>query len=155
MNWKIIRTYLVEVAGTSSLQEFFVSTHGDAECVNGLIPMMPCCSEDVTVLSVECLDLRLKESTIQVKIGCLNKEEEYFWSSLLSSSSQSHTRLRDRIPSTGRWKPIPRDFTTTRMSLSASLWGQETEVNLCFIPESYSDTLGTPQSPLTAQGVEE
>lgn len=60
---EIIRTYLVEVAGTSSLQEFFVSTHSDAECVNGLIPMMPCCSKDVTVLSVECLDLRLKEAT--------------------------------------------------------------------------------------------
>lgn len=53
----------MEMAGASSLQEFFVSTHGDAECVNGLIPMMPCCSEDVTVLSEECLDLSLKEAT--------------------------------------------------------------------------------------------
>lgn len=38
------------------------------------------------------------------------------------------TRLRDRIPSTGRWKPIPKDFTRTRTSLRDSL---RATVNTC------------------------
>lgn len=51
----------MKVAGTSSLQELFVSTHRDAECVDHLVPMMLCCVDDVTVLSVELLDLFLKD----------------------------------------------------------------------------------------------
>ena len=31
------------------------------------------------------------------------------------------TSERERMPSTGRWKPIPRDFTTTMISCSPSL----------------------------------
>lgn len=59
----MIGCYLVKVAGTSSLQELFVSTHGDAKCVNRLVPMMLCCDDDVTVLPVELLDLSLKQTT--------------------------------------------------------------------------------------------
>lgn len=51
----------MKVAGTSSLQELFVSTHRDAESVDHLVPMMLCCGDDVTVLSVELLDLFLKD----------------------------------------------------------------------------------------------
>ncbi len=52
------------------------------------------------------------------------------------SDSSPHTRLRDRIPSTGRWKPIPKDFTTTRISLRDSLrrirrWRRK-KVTMCY-----------------------
>lgn len=56
----LIGRYLVEVTGTSSLQELFVASHGDAQGVYGLIPMMLCCGNDVAVLPVELLDLSLK-----------------------------------------------------------------------------------------------
>lgn len=59
----LIGCYLVKVAGTSSLQELFVSTHGDAERIDHLVPMMLCCGDDVTVLSGELLDLSLKQTT--------------------------------------------------------------------------------------------
>ncbi len=51
----------MKVAGTSSLQELFVSTHRDAERVDYLIPMMLCGRHDVLVLSVELLDLSLED----------------------------------------------------------------------------------------------
>lgn len=40
----------MKVAGTSSLQELFVSTHGDAERVDHLVPIMLCFGDDVPVL---------------------------------------------------------------------------------------------------------
>lgn len=39
----------------------------------------------------------------------------------LCPHNDARTRLRERIPSTGRWKPIPKDLTTTRMSPRDSL----------------------------------
>lgn len=55
--------YLVEVTGTAALQELFVSTHRDAECVDHLVPMMLCCGDDVLILCVQILDLSLKQRT--------------------------------------------------------------------------------------------
>lgn len=59
--------HLVEVAGTSSLQELFVSTHGDAEGVNRLVPQTRCSDQNVLVDSEEVLDLRLNKSQYRDK----------------------------------------------------------------------------------------
>lgn len=104
--------YLMKVTGTLPLQELFVPTHGDAEGVNHLIPMMLSCVDNVTILSVEFLDLPLKQT---VQCNCATETPSS------PSSATNRTRLSDRIPSTGRWNPIPKDFTTTRMSQRDSL----------------------------------
>lgn len=52
-------SYLVEVTRTASLQELFVTTHRDTECVNHLVPMMLCSGNDVTIVCVKVLDFFL------------------------------------------------------------------------------------------------
>lgn len=119
---------LVEMAGASSLQELFESTHRDAERVDHLVPMMLCCGDDVNVLLVQILDLFLKS---QVRTSCVVVAvSASLWCDVSNSICTAaavnwgklrRTALRDLIPSTGRWKPIPKDFTTTRMLLRDSL----------------------------------
>lgn len=49
----------MEVTGTLALQELLVAPHGDAQGVDGLIPILLCSSNDVPVLPVELLDFPL------------------------------------------------------------------------------------------------
>lgn len=51
----------MKVAGASTLQELFVSTHRDAERVDHLISIVLCSGDDVLVLPVELLDRFLKD----------------------------------------------------------------------------------------------
>jgi len=107
--------YLMEVAGTSSLQELFVSTHRDAERVDHFVAEVLCCGDDVPVLSEQVLYLRLEKNTNQsVNCKCCDVFND-------SPQENKPTTLRDLTPSTGRWKPMPKDFTTTRMLLRDSL----------------------------------
>lgn len=141
----------MKVAGTSSLQELFVSTHCDTKRVDHLVPMILCCGDDVVVLFVEILDFSLKEKRKKNRRKEGKQKQIQRWRFLMCSvpsyikllsrcsfrfsfsltgdedndvktrCKQEPTRLRDLIPSTGRWKPIPKDFTTTRMLLRDSL----------------------------------
>lgn len=56
----VIGWYLVEMTGTLALQKLLVAPHGDAQGVNGFIPMMLCSGNNVAVLSMELLDLPLQ-----------------------------------------------------------------------------------------------
>lgn len=58
-NEPFIGWYLVKVTGTLALQELLVAPHGNAQGVDGLIPMMIRSSNYVPVLPVELLDLPL------------------------------------------------------------------------------------------------
>lgn len=50
----------MEVAGALALQELLVAPHGDAQGVDGFVPVMLCGANDVAVLSMELLDLPLR-----------------------------------------------------------------------------------------------
>lgn len=114
----VIGWYLVEVTGTLALQELLVAPHGDAQGVDGFVPMMLCGVNDVTVRSMELLDLPLQVTGDNGKQVRTDRK----WVCLLPPPRRwQPTRLSERIPSTGRWKPIPRDLTTTRTSCRDSL----------------------------------
>lgn len=51
---------------------------------------------------------KVEEETPRVKLSAHKQED-------------GPTSERERMPSTGRWKPMPRDFTTTMISCSPSL----------------------------------
>lgn len=108
--------YLVEVAGAAALQELFVSTHGDAEGVHGLEAQPSGRGDQLGVVSEQTSYLRLQGDAVRGTAGRRRQDV---------SLCREPTRLRDRMPSTGRWKPIPRDFTTTRTWLRDSLMGTE------------------------------
>lgn len=52
--------YLMEMAGTPALQELFISSHSDAECVNDLISKMFGVFQNILVHMIEFLDSALQ-----------------------------------------------------------------------------------------------
>lgn len=62
----------MEVAGAAALQEVSEATHGDAEGVDRLVPMMLCGRDDVLVLPVQVLDLSLEERSLSSYFYSLN-----------------------------------------------------------------------------------